>query len=242
MSTPRRRQVDFDADATVFGTSLSEELDRREESVTALLEHKLTTLTTLVLKSDIQRDLFDYSPTRDAQRVLVAPGVQFKPHALVSGSAFVGYRRFEPTGAPVAPLATTYASVDLGYTLRRTRFAVQSQRDVEHSFDPSHPFYVSTGVTGSVSQVLSRNWTATARAGKQRLNYSQGVIDAIGQPGRVETVQLYGGGFAYSVSPDIQVGVTADYYRRTASAEQRGYEGLRIGSFVSYGIRELRRE
>ena len=35
-----------------------------------------------------------------------------------------------------------------------TRFAVQVQRDVEYSYDPTQPYYLLTGVTGSVSQAV----------------------------------------------------------------------------------------
>jgi hypothetical protein len=237
-----RRKIDFDADAQVFGTSLSEALNRREETATAFLEHKLTTLTTLFLKAEVQRDMFDYAPARNAQQVLVTPGVQFRPHALVSGSAFVGYCRLDTLGAAVPPLVIAYASVDLAYTLRgMTRFAFQSQRDIEHSLERFWPYYVSTGVTGSVSQVLSRNWAVSARAGKQRLNYGQAASDAFDEPRRVDTLQVYGAGFTYTVSPDIQLGVNADYHRRRAGGvEHRDYEGFRIGSFVSYGVPGLR--
>jgi polysaccharide export outer membrane protein len=188
-----RRQIDFDADAGISGTYLSAVLNRHEETATAFLEHKLTTLTTLLLRAGVQRDTFDFSPLRDSLSVRVMPGVQFKPRAIVSGSAFVGYRKFETLGATVPAFSGACASVDLGYTLRgMTRFAVQSARDVEYSFEPLQPYYLITGVTGSVSQALSGSWHISASAGKQRLNYRQTASVAIDEPSRVETVNVYG--------------------------------------------------
>jgi hypothetical protein len=119
-----------------------------------------------------------------------------------------------------------------------TRFTVQSARDVEYSFEPLQPYYLLTGVTGSVSQALSGSWRISASAGKQRLNYHQTATVAIDQPHRVETVNVYGSGVVYRLSPDIHLGVKADYSARQAQElRRRNYEGLRVGGFVTYGLR-----
>ena len=45
------------------------------------------------------------------------------------------------------------ASVNLSYVLLGvTKFAVDSSRDVKYSYDVNQPYYVQTGVGGSVSQ------------------------------------------------------------------------------------------
>jgi hypothetical protein len=166
----------------------------------------------------------------------VTPGVQFKPNALISGGASVGYLRFDTLEASVPPFHGAYGSVDLSYTLLgTTRFSVQSVRDVEYSFDPSRPYYLSTGITGSVTQALSGSWAITARAGKQRLNYSETASDVIGGSPPVDTIDLYGARIAYRLSPGIQLGVDADYHRRRAWEPGRDYAGLRAGFFLTYG-------
>ena len=95
-----------------------------------------------------------------------------------------------------------------------------------------------TGVTGSISQALSGSWMLTARAGRQRLNYGGTLFDASAGASRgdMDIVHLYGAGIAWQVSPDVQLGVNADYQRRqTVDPARRPYEGLRAGSFLTYG-------
>jgi hypothetical protein len=234
-----RRAIDFDVNAEIFGTSLSEALNRHEDVVTAFLEHNLTTLTTLVLNADIQRDTFDFSRARDSRSIRITPGVRFKPSALVSGSASVGFRRFDALDSSVPPFDVTYASIDLAYTLRgRTRFSVQSERDVEYSFESSQPYYLGTGVTGSIVQALTTSWSVSARGGTQRLDYRGSADTAVGQLPRLDRIHVYGAGILYRLSPAVLVGVSADYYRRRAAElRQRDYESLRVGSFFTLGVR-----
>lgn len=231
-----RHTTDFAESSQAFGASLRQALNRHEDAVTALLEHNLTPLTTLVLSADIQHDTFEFSRVRDTRSVLVTPGVRFKPSGRVSGTAFVGYRKFDPIDATVPPFAGAYAAVDLAYTLRgMTRFAVRSQRDVEYSFEPTQPYYISTGVGGSIFQALSRSWGLSVRAGRQRLNYRGFSTDGIGGS-RTDSVDVYGAGVLCRLRSSIQLGVNGDYQRRRSMAQLRDYEGLRVGSFITYGL------
>jgi hypothetical protein len=233
-----RRKIDYSASEQVSGSFLSETLNRDEARVTASLEHGLTPLTTIAFRANVQRDTFDSASVRDSQRVRLTPGVMFKPNALISGSAFVGYLRFDTLGASIPPFAGTFASVDLTYTLRgMTRSSVQSQRDVEYSFDPLRSYYVSTGVTGSVSQALGRSWSLTASAGRQLLDYQE-TLTNVAQPTGIEgnsRVNIYGARITYRLSPSIEFGVNADYYTRQAEVRVREYESLRAGGFLTYG-------
>jgi hypothetical protein len=233
-----RRKIDFAGVEEVSGSFLSESLNRDEARLTASLEHGLTTLTTIAFRANVQRDTFDVSSARDSQRVRLTPGVMFKPNALISGSAFVGYLRFDTLGAPVPPFSGTFASVDLTYTFRgMTRFTVQSQRDVEYSFDPSRSYYLNTGVTGSVSQALGRSWSLTASAGTQRLDYYETLVDATRPSGSEgnSTVNIYGARITYRLTPSMELGVNADYSARRAQVQIREYESLRAGGFFTYG-------
>ena len=234
-----RTRARFEEDATVSGTSLRETLNRRETTASAFVSYDVTPLTSVLVRADVQRDTFDASPLRNSRRVRITPGVEFKPFALITGSASVGYHSFEPLDSAQTPFTGTFASVDLAYTLLgRTRFAVQANRDVEYSYRPSQPYYVITGVTGSISQAVSGSWMLTARGGRHRLNYGGTLFDASTGASRrdMDIVHLYGAGIAWQVSPDVQLGVNADYQRRqTADPARRAYEGLRAGSFLTYG-------
>jgi hypothetical protein len=231
-----RSRVNFDADATFFGTQLRDVLNRDVERLSAALRYPLTPFTSIVLLADTQRDRFELSPIRDSKSLRVVPGVEFDRRALVSGRAFLGYHQFDALGADIPSYRGLNASVDLSYTLlRSTRFAVRAERDVNYSMERVQPYYVLTGLNGSVSQVIVRPWDLRATWGRQQLDYRNvGALD--NETGRVDRIRRYGLGLGYRLNTDMRVGVDLDYYRRESEHEGRQYETLRAGTSVTYGF------
>src|SRR6185503_18603711 len=95
----RRGRTRFNGDAEFLGASLAETLDRDSSGYTATGRHRLTPLTSIAVKYDRIEDRFPLAPVRDTDSYRVMPGVEFKPRALISGFAYVGYRRFSPRAA-----------------------------------------------------------------------------------------------------------------------------------------------
>jgi hypothetical protein len=234
-----RQRLRYDENAENLGTSLSNSLDREARTVTTSLEHLLTPVTTVRLSADVLQDRFLYTPSRDSRSFRVAPGVEFKPNRTVSGGVVMGYRRLAPSDAAVRPFSGLVGAVDLTYTLRGlTRFAVQSLRDVQYSFDPSQEYYVIGGVVGSISRALGQTWGITVRGGRHDLNYHKRSSAVSSQPGGVDTVNIYGGTVFWRLTPVVQTGINADYQnRRAPEFREREYRGLKVGAFVSYGLR-----
>lgn len=231
----RRSRINFDFDAFFLGTSLRNTLNRRIDALSASVRHALTPLTTVAVTGGVERDKFTFAPFRDAESVRVMPGVELAPSALITGRAYVGYRRFRPAGPGVPDFTGAVANVDLTYTLRgATRFGVQAERDVVYSFELLDPYYVLTGVRGSVEQHVTGAWIVLASAGRHRLAYRQSETPSPAGTGRVDWVDSYGAGLAYRIGPRLRVGVTADYYRRESELLRRRYEGLRAGTTVTY--------
>ena len=54
--------------------------------------------------------------------------------------------------------------------------------------------------------------------------------------GRTDNVVFYGGGVGYRLGPDTRLGFNVDYYTRRSDVSIRQYEGLRVGSSVTYGF------
>jgi hypothetical protein len=111
---------------------------------------------------------------------------------------------------------------------------VQVSRDVAYSYDPEQPYYLLTGVTGSVAQAVGGPWSVNARAGIQRLAYQ--AIELSTLAGRVDVVRFYGGGVGYKLGPSTRLGVNADYYTSRSDLYVQQYRGLRVGSSVTYGF------
>ena len=54
--------------------------------------------------------------------------------------------------------------------------------------------------------------------------------------GRADTVVFYGGGVGYRLGPGLRLGLNVDYYTRRSEFDFNQYQGLRIGSSVTYGF------
>ena len=93
----------FDADEEFDGVRLQRTLDHKATGYSVAARHRVTPLTTVVVRYERIDDEFRFSPLRDSHSVRVMPGVEFKPRALIKGSAYVGYRKFTPSAADVLP-------------------------------------------------------------------------------------------------------------------------------------------
>ena len=82
----------FAEQTIVEGVSLREQLTRRTETGVVQLTHALTPLTTISVAVEAERQTFSYDPSRDSTSFRIAPRVEFKPSALIHGSATFGYR------------------------------------------------------------------------------------------------------------------------------------------------------
>lgn len=244
----RRTRVNYGATESFNGTYLRDVFNRATTVATGSLRYALTPLTTIVLDVERVRERFEFSEARDSNSVRVVPGVEFGRYALINGNAHFGVRRLKMLSPGMPDYTGPVAAVNLGYTLLgMTRFAVGVDRDVAYSFETTEPYYLLTGITGSVTQAVGGPWDVVARAGTQRLAYQSrsigGADMAVGQgfspaqqQGRTDTVRFYGGGFGYKLGPDVRLGFNADYYRRSSDRLTREYKGLRAGTSVTYGF------
>lgn len=234
----RRTTTDYAEGETFQGSSLRFSYNRTTDVYTGSMRYALTPLTTLLFDTDYVVESFDYEKIRDSSGIRVLPGVEFKPLALISGSAKVGFRTLNFKNEAVPDYTGLVASVNLGYTLMgMTRFGVQFDRDVLYSYEQTQPYYVLTGITGTVTQGLSRSWDIQARAGNQQLAYRRLVSGTVNLPdARVDHVVFYGGGVGYKLGTDVRLGFNLDYYTRQSERATSQYEGFRAGTSVTYGF------
>jgi hypothetical protein len=237
-----RKTTDYAEGETFQGNSLRFSYNRTTDVYNGSVRYALTPLTTLLADVEYVVETFDYEKIRDSSGMRVVPGVEFKPLALISGSAKVGFRQLDFENSAIPDFTGAVASVNLAYTLMgMTRFGVQVDRDVQYSYEQTQPYYVLTGLVGTITQRLSRTWDVQARAGNQRLDYRR-LVEIPSVPGvelppaRIDTVVFYGGGIGYRVGTDVRVGFNLDYYTRKSDRETRQYEGLKVGTSVTYGF------
>lgn len=218
------------------GVNLSRALDRRMQTANVNLRVALTPLTTFVVKNTMQHDRFTFSQERDTDSVSVVPGFEFKPSALISGSAFVGYRSFQPRRADQAGFTGLVSAVRLGYVLRDTmRFEGRLDRDVEYSIEAAQSYFLATGGTVSLTQALGRSWDFVLRTGRQHLDYQKVSVSDLTESRRDRAV-TYGTGLGYRLQHDARIGFDVNHVRRLSPLASRRYSGFLFGGSFTYGF------
>ena len=231
-----RVDVDFAKDAIFLGTSLRDELTRRQTTTAASVRYALTPLTNVTLDVGRQQDRFPYAPLRDSDSTQVQVDFKFDPFAILKGTAAVGYRDLQPLGTGVPGYKGSTAAVDLSYlAFGATKLSVQALRDVQYSFDIDQPYYVLTGTTASLSQHVYGQMFAVARLGVQRLDYRDRTGAVIDVSNRRDYVHTYGGGLGYRLGRDVRLEVNIDRVRRTTAVHGHDYDDLRFGTALTYG-------
>lgn len=231
----------YDADAIFDGTSLRETLNRDTTGVRVVARHRATPLTTFALRYENMQDRFPFSPSRDADSFRVMPGVEFKPRALISGSAYVGYRRFSAADGGTLPgFSGLVADLGLSYTLLgSTTIGVSVRRDLTYSYEALQPFFVNDSVGVSVRRALGRRFDLLGSADRYNYSYrdlfaAAGV--AAGGP-RVDTTWNYAASLGYRPRRDARIGFGFSYSDRTSTtASVRAFNGLRFGTVASLGF------
>jgi hypothetical protein len=213
-------------------------LSRDNTGTQVALRYALTSLTTFVTAGTVEEDRFLRSPLRDSDSWSVVAGFEFRPFALISGAAAIGYRRFETLDIRLPDFEGLVADVEVKWVIRdMTRLIIGVDRDVQYSFELVEPFFVQTGWNVDARQMISYDWDVEARLGRTRLAY-RGLLDENGAAvgaGRVDDVKVYGVGIGRHIGSELRVGFNVNHVERLSDAPGRSYGGYRIGGTVTYG-------
>jgi hypothetical protein len=234
-------EMRFDADQEFDGVRLKRTLDHKTTGYSVAARHRVTPLTTLVGRYEGIEDEFPFSPLRDSRSVRVMPGVEFKPRALIKGSAYVGYRRFTPSVAGVLPeFSGLVAQLGLSYTLLgSTTFGVSYARDLTYSYDEVRPFFINNWLGTSIRHALGRRFDVLVSADRHLYAYQDllvpTVVDLALDP-RSDTTWNYAGSIGYRIGKG-RMGFGVSYWERESTARNlRNYDNLRFGTTVTYGF------
>jgi hypothetical protein len=232
-----QEHVDFDNNAAFLGSNLRHELNRTATGGAVTLRHQVTPLTSISVDAGRTEDRFQFSSLRDADSTAAGVEVTFDPLALIKGSARFGYRDYQPLSPDVPRYRGTTAAVDLTYVLLgTTRFSVQAVRDVSYSYDVNQPYYLQSGVQAMLAQQIFGPVDVVGRVGIQNLAYRDREVGTVQLVDRTDVVHSYGGGVGYHLGDSLRIGVNVDTQRRSSDVAYRQYEGLKIGTSVTYGF------
>jgi len=131
------------------------------------------------------------------------------------------------------------ADSELSYVFRGSaRAALGFSRDILFSYWVDQPFYVQSGVTGSLTRQVAGPWDVQARVSWYTLDYQQAEVPGAGAAaGRSDRYNSWGGGVGYRVGRDIRVSFNLDSIRRNSVLESLDYRGVRGGMAVPYVLR-----
>ena len=159
-----RKTTGFDSVALFEGVSLRDALNRTVTSEAVTVRQQLTPLTAMTLDVGRGQDRFEFSPLRDSDSTNASVGVAFD--AIIKGTASFGYRDFQPLSPSLPAYKGATASADLAYVAYgTTRVGVQATRDVQYSFEINQPYYLLTGVSGSLTRRVARPVDLVGRIG-----------------------------------------------------------------------------
>jgi len=232
-----RQRTDFDKDAVFLSSNLHTELNHVTTSTGLFVRHQLTPLTSVSLTASRMQDRFDFSSLRDSDSNSVALSLTFDPYALIKGGVTLGYRDFHPSSAGLADYRGLTSAINLSYNASEmTKLSVRANRDIEYSFDEGQPYYLLTGVGGSIAQQLFGPVDVVGRLGMQSLAYRDRVGAVVQVADRVDHVRTYGVGVGYHLGRDLRLGFNLDHSQRDSEVARRQYGGFKFGTAVTYGL------
>jgi hypothetical protein len=171
--------------------------------------------------------------------------VDFKPLALVSGSAALGVRVFRPRSSELPDYTGVVARARLAYTMQgTTRFRFSADRDLAYSYSPDEPYYMTNGFGVGVDRHLGGRFELTGGGDFQTFTYRRRIqtgppIQASVQsvPASVTHMTTWSLGVGYRLARSRRVGLDVTYRERDPnSAQFRPYSGLRVMWSVDSGL------
>jgi hypothetical protein len=232
-----RLSTDFANDAVFDGTRLNVALNRHTTSGTLGVRQQVTALTSFSIDASRSTDQFELSPERDATTTAATLVLTFQPEALLKGGASIGYSQFLPNSSALPSYSGLVYSVNLTYVLLgATRFAAVGSRSVQYSYDNTQPYYVQTGITGSVAQELFGPIDLAFRAGIQDLAYRDLAGSAVIIPNRTDQVINYGLGVGYHLGTNLRLSLNVDKVFRDSRVPDRNYDNYTFTSSLNYGF------
>jgi len=231
------RKIAFNNDAVFLGENLHDQLNHVSTTAGAYVRYQVTPLTQFTFTLSQAKDRFAFSSLRDANTTDAAFTVTFDPHAVIHGAVTVGYRHFRPLVPGLAEYIGSAARGDLTYSLLGvTRFQAQFKRDIGYSYDINQPYYLETGVTGSVAQQIFGPLDVVGRGGYSQLAYRDRFGALVAVSNRSDYIHSHGGGVGYHVGKDVRIGFNVDQQHRLSPDAARQYDDLRFGTSITYGF------
>lgn len=224
--------------ADVLGVDIGQQLSRRTSTINANFRTALTPLTTLVVTGALEKDRFDANPLLNSNSLSLVPGFEFKPDARLSGSLAIGVRALRPINPLVPQFTGIVAKTQLSWLLRETtRLSGTFGRDVNYALSDQTPYFVLTGASVSVTQLVVGHVDAQVGLSRAYLAYRGQVLGAtLPDLSRRDRTDTYTVGSGYRFRIDARLGFNVSYADRLSAIDGHHYSGFTFGGTMSYGF------
>jgi hypothetical protein len=230
----RRTRETYDEHAEFRGEDLAQSLDTTIRTYETSFNVDLTPFTTFSIVGAKEEQRFDYASERNADSIRVAPTLTFSPLGLVTGSASVGYRRFNGLDPSLPDYSGIVASGNVGI-LFYDRYKVDTTftHDIRYSYERALPYYIVSGLRATLSLRTYGPVDVRALGGRESMDYR--TIDGPASPGP-DVLALYGGGVGYRLGTRARVAVDVERSHRSSErADSREYRNNRVLALFTWG-------
>jgi hypothetical protein len=215
-------------------------LTQTVRTVTTKIAYEATTATTLDVTATAATHRFPLFAAKDADATEFSVGATFSAGAILNGTVAAGYLRYVTLDPRGTDFTGVIGNLDVWHVMgERTRFGARFQRSRGSSLQPQFSFALVDRYGGWVQQLLSRRLDVFTEVSQEHYNYSPFAIPGEAlepQRGFLEESRRYVSQLGVRLG-SLRVALDATYLQRVGPF---GYEGLRMGTAVTYGVFDVR--
>jgi hypothetical protein len=232
--TARSDSESYDPGLKFRGVELSRSLDNETKGYEASFNVNLTPFTTVSLVAAKDRQRFDHASIKDADSLRIAPTVTFSPLGQITGTASVGFRRFNGLDPSLPDYSGFVSTGTIGLLLGgQYKLDTIFSRDVRFSYEEGLPYYILTGGRATLAIRTVGALDVRVTGGRESMNYR--ALGGLGTPG-LDRLVIYGTGFGYRFAERIRMAVEAEFSHRTSERDtSREYSNRRIMATLNWG-------
>ena len=244
-------------EASDFETiDLRQALNGTADSIALTPKLRLTEFTSVAVRAEGLQERFTYDAARNRDSVMLMPGVELKPRALVSGQAYVGYRWMaakDPTRMPDFSGVVAH----LGLSLRAgqgTRVNTGYDRDIVGASSAAEPYFVENSVRLSVTHAIPHGIDFMLQAERHPYDFTEfyavppapvvqpaapgpvlQITPGLVPPPRKDRTYVFGAGVGYRMGRNMRIGIHATRTERYSNRD-RDFRDLAVSTDVIYGL------
>ena len=227
----------YDPSQVYAGEDLATQFNNHRSRYDVGARIALTELTKMSITGGQEEMRFPLSPGRDSDSTRVGVTFDFDPQAIISGSATVGFRDFNPLSATLAPYSGLVAQATIRYAYEdRTVLSGRYVRDVDYSVEEAEPYYLLNGVNLTVTQRIGGPFDLQGIVGREARDYRALVGATPVNDDTSDTLTTASAGVGYRLGETTRVGLNVEFTTRDALHTGRPYDRRRIYTTLSYGF------